>query len=106
LDSATLAEMQAWVTSHPLPADTAAALRSETAGAPAENGARTAPPNASASSSASALEDLDAALQLPAEGWQRWTLMPGLELQLKNDAAPITRTLAARLCRAFASFVS
>jgi hypothetical protein len=57
--------------------------------------------------SSSRLNDApDASLQIPAEGWQRWVLMPGLEIHLKSDAAPITRQLAARLCRAFVSSVS
>jgi DNA-binding transcriptional MerR regulator len=97
LDAVTFAEMEQWVTSHPLPAETTAALRSER-----ESNAQAASPAAAAN----ALIGPDALLELPAEAWQRWTLMPGLELQLKSDAAPITRQLAARLCRAFASFVS
>jgi DNA-binding transcriptional MerR regulator len=102
LDAVTFAEMQTWVTSHPLSADTAAELHSDTVSA---HGAQ-AQPGTSVSSSSNPLESPDALLQMPAESWQRWTLMPGLELHLKTDAAPITRGLAARLCRAFASFVS
>ncbi|HTV23012.1 MAG TPA: MerR family transcriptional regulator [Polyangiaceae bacterium] len=94
LDEVTITEMEQWVTSHPLPTETAAALRRERESAPRAESAANAP---------SAPEAL---LELPAESWQRWMLMPGLELQLKSDAAPITRQLAARLCRAFASFVS
>jgi DNA-binding transcriptional MerR regulator len=105
LDSVAFPEMQTWVMSHPLPAETAAALRGE-GGTQAEQDTRAAQASASASSSANSLDSPDASLQLPAESFQRWTLMPGLELHLKTDAAPITRQLALRLCRAFASFVS
>lgn len=99
-DSVTLAEMETWVLSHPLSADTAAALR----GAVPPNGApatRAAAPGASTT-----IDGPEALLQLPAESWRHWTLMPGLELHLKSDAAPITRHLAERLCRAFASFMN
>jgi DNA-binding transcriptional MerR regulator len=105
LDSVTLADMQAWVLSHPLAADTAAELRKAGA-APATNPSQLAQAGASAPSTSSPLDALDALLQVPAEGWQRWTLMPGLELQLKADAAPMTRALAARLCKVFASLVT
>jgi DNA-binding transcriptional MerR regulator len=109
LDSVSLAEMEVWVMSHPLPAETAAVLGRATVdadGAPARNTSPPAQAGASAQSPSSQLAGADAALQLPAESWQRWMLMPGLELHLKTEAAPITRHLAARLCRAFAAFVS
>jgi DNA-binding transcriptional MerR regulator len=105
LDSVSLAEMQTWVMSHPLPAETAAALRNDNVGAHGTSGEHSARA-AQAEASADALESPDAALQLPAESWRHWTLMPGLELHLASDAAPITRQLAARLCRAFTSLVS
>jgi hypothetical protein len=109
LDSVTLAEIEKWVLSHPLSAETLAALRNENVGAhvaPGENSARAAHAGALATSSANSLDAPDASLQLAAQSWQRWTLMPGLELQLATDASPITRELAARLCRAFTSLVS
>ena len=109
LDSVALAEMVTWVMSHPLPADTAAALRAEALGAPDTalgDASRAAQARMSAPSSSNPIDGPDAALPVPAESWRRWTLMPGLEIHLKTDAAPITRQLAERLCRVFASFVS
>jgi DNA-binding transcriptional MerR regulator len=101
-DSATLDEMHAWVLSHPLAPDAAAELRK----LPPGDAATKAQASASATAAANALEGADALLQVPAEAWKRWTLMPGLELHLKTDAAPLTRNLAVRLCRAFASFIA
>jgi DNA-binding transcriptional MerR regulator len=107
LDSVAFAEMVTWVMSHPLPADTAAALRAGGApGTAGEDASRTLQGGMAASSFSSPIDGPDASLLLPAESWQRWALMPGLEIHLKTDAAPITRQFAARLWRAFASFVS
>jgi DNA-binding transcriptional MerR regulator len=109
LDSVAFAEMVTWVMSHPLPADTAAALHAEAGGAlgtAGEDASRAAQGGMFALSASSPIDGADASSLLPAESWQRWALMPGLEIHLKADAAPITRHLAARLCRAFASFVS
>lgn len=94
LDGVTFPELVQWVHSHPLPADTLAALRSEPGHAPPEP-VRAPPP----------ADELAALLQLPAQRWQRWVLMPGLELHLDVEAALITRRLAERLCRAFTAFV-
>lgn len=106
LDGVTLADMQAWVLSHPLPAETVAEVGKTSAGAAAAKNAPAVSGSAPIATAASALESADALLQVPAEAWQRWTLMPGLELHLKADASPLTRSLATRLCKAFASSVS
>ena len=108
-DSFTFDQMQAWVMSHPLSPETALALREESAVSSGRQAKQMVPASAQAASitsPADPFEDIDAALALPVESWRRWTLMPGLELLLKQDAAPITRTLAAQLCRAFAAMVS
>ena len=39
----------------------------------------------------------DPTATLPNESWRRVVLLPGLELHLKHDAAPITARLAQRL---------
>jgi DNA-binding transcriptional MerR regulator len=104
LDSVAFAEMVTWVMSHPLPSDTAAALRAGGApGTAGEDASRTAQGGMAAPPASSPIDGPDASLLAPAESW---VLMPGLEIHLKTDAAPITRQLAARLWRAFASFVS
>lgn len=103
LDSVTLPEMETWVLSHPLAVETAAELRkAPTTAAPATKQVQVGAPAASATLP----HEADALLQVPAEAWRRWTLMPGLELHLKADAAPLARNLALRLCKAFASFLT
>jgi DNA-binding transcriptional MerR regulator len=105
LDGVTWAEMESWVLSHPLAADTAAELRKMPSSAAPAKGVQPAQISA-ATPASSSLEGADALLQVASEAWQRLTLMPGLELHLKADAAPLTRSLATRLCKAFASFVT
>lgn len=42
---------------------------------------------------------------LPNEAWRKVVLMPGLELQLRSDAPPMTVNMAERLLNAFAGFI-
>jgi hypothetical protein len=105
LDGVTWTEMESWVLSHPLAPDTAAELRKMTSGTASATSVRPAQISTPMAATNS-FEGLDALQQVAAEGWQRLTLMPGLELHLKGDAAPLTRNLATRLCKAFASFVT
>lgn len=101
LDEVTYQEMIDWVTSHPLGPETMVALGRDVAPPTAEGTPRSAP----LVTRVDAADALDASLQIPAESWQRWTLMPGLELHLKSEAAPLTRKLAAQLCCSFAALV-
>jgi DNA-binding transcriptional MerR regulator len=104
LDSVTFAEMETWVMAHPLPAETLAALRAGSDSLQAQS-ASSMPHDASALVMAHALNEKSASPSLNASGWQRFQLMPGLELQLEPNAEPAARHLAD-LCRAVAALAA
>jgi hypothetical protein len=104
LDSVTFAEMETWVMAHPLPPETLAALRAGS-DSPQQHNTSSAPHSAPALLAAHALNERSAAPSLGASGWQRFQLMPGLELQIEPNAEPAARHLAD-LCRAVAALVA
>jgi DNA-binding transcriptional MerR regulator len=92
LDAMTEAEMQRWLLKFPLAPAVVAAL--------GLSPSSTHDTGAQATSTTSSL-----ATTLPNEAWRKVVLMPGLELQLKIDAGPLTVNLANRLLSVFASFL-
>jgi DNA-binding transcriptional MerR regulator len=121
LDGWSPAEMERWVLQFPLQYATLAVLghpvpaKASSPAATVESGVTQSPAPASGSDgtqpSASASESgargkgpshakdaaPDPTATLPNESWRRVVLLPGLELHLKHDAAPITARLAQRL---------
>lgn len=113
LDSWSPAEMERWLLQFPLHQAALAALghgAKSTAAPPAE-ATPSSPPQVNsqvsteASSSPSTNEKLAPTATVPHESWRRVVLLPGLELHLKDDAAPIAARLAQRLLATYAELV-
>jgi DNA-binding transcriptional MerR regulator len=88
LDSMGDEAVERWLREGPVPAAAAKALGFEAAPPAASNGASLAVPQLGLQG-------------VPTEGWQRITLLPGLELHVRSDAKGAARLAAQRICEEY-----